>query len=38
VEGSNGNYKAVQGTERIPDNWVCTLTRIYNASYTKTAR
>jgi len=21
VQGSNGNYKAVQGTERIPDNW-----------------
>ncbi|KAH3920339.1 hypothetical protein HBI56_068800 [Parastagonospora nodorum] len=21
VEGTNGNYKAVQGTERIPDNW-----------------
>jgi hypothetical protein len=24
VEGSNGNYKAVQGTERIPENWVRT--------------
>jgi hypothetical protein len=22
VEGTNGNYKAVQGHERIPDNWV----------------
>lgn len=22
VQGSNGNYNAVQGTERIPDNWV----------------
>jgi hypothetical protein len=22
VEGTNGNYKAVQGAERIPDNWV----------------
>lgn len=21
VEGSNKNYKAVQGTERIPENW-----------------
>jgi hypothetical protein len=21
VQGKNGNYKAVQGTERIPDNW-----------------
>ena len=21
VEGTNGNYKAVQGTERIPNNW-----------------
>lgn len=21
VQGTNGNYKAVQGTERIPDNW-----------------
>lgn len=21
VEGSNGNYNAVQGTERIPENW-----------------
>lgn len=21
VEGTNGNYNAVQGTERIPDNW-----------------
>jgi hypothetical protein len=25
VQGSNGNYKAVQGTERIPENWVSTL-------------
>ena len=21
IQGTNGNYKAVQGTERIPDNW-----------------
>lgn len=24
VEGTNGAYNAVQGSERIPDNWVCT--------------
>ena len=29
VQGSNKNYNAVQGTERIPDNWVCwTTTRL----------
>jgi hypothetical protein len=28
VEGTNGNYKAVQGHERIPENWVCTPTLV----------
>lgn len=23
VQGSNGQYNAVQGSERIPENWVC---------------
>lgn len=23
IDGSNGKYSAVQGAERIPDNWVC---------------
>jgi hypothetical protein len=23
IEGESGNYKAVQGGERIPENWVC---------------
>ncbi|CZT15146.1 related to oxidase [Ramularia collo-cygni] len=31
VEGTNGNYKAVQGTERIPENWY---RRAIDAPYT----
>lgn len=30
VEGENGNYNAVQGTERIPDNWVSILSSSFH--------
>lgn len=32
IEGDSGSYKANQGAERIPDNWVCHPQVIYNFS------